>query len=422
MNLDRTQAPTAHPLELIKFPTPQKYVLSNGIDVYCISLGDQEVFKLELIFQAGAIFSTKAGVSGITAQMLKRGTNGLNSLELNESFDYYGAYWDVQNHLDTASITVYSLCKHLPNLLPLVTSILQESKIDTQEFDQELDIEIQKNKHNWEKTSFAANQYFRQHLFENDVYGRISNEESLKNIQHSDVLGFYQQHWKGQTPTIILSGKISEKELKMLDQTIGQMTLEQKSSLNKQTLQTGNARKFYQEKENALQTSIRFGCLGLTRNNPDYFKFSVLNTILGGFFGSRLQKNIREEKGFTYGISSSNVALQRAAYWVIGTDVNKVNANQTIDEIQKEIQKLKTELVQDVELALVKNYLLGSFIGELTQAFEISEKVKIICLENLSPTFYDEFQQQIKDCTAEDLIRLANSYWNEDKMLDVRVG
>ncbi len=422
MILNRTIAPASHPLEIINFPTPQKHILQNGIEVYCISLGDQEVFKLELIFPSGAIHAQKPGISGLTAQMLKRGTKTLNSLDLNESFDYYGAYWDVNNHLDSASVTIYSLCKHLPNLLPLVIDILQNSKIDEQDFQQELSIEIQKNKHNWEKTSFAANQYFRQKLFENDPYGRISNEQSLLNITHNDVVSFYQHHWNGANPIVIISGKITDKEILLLDQSIGQITIQQNSINQVTDLSTGNSKTYYSEKSNALQTSIRFGKLGLSRNNPDYFKFNVLNTVLGGFFGSRLQKNIREEKGFTYGVSSSNVALQRGAYWVVGTDVNKENANQTVDEICKEISLLQSQLISEEELSLVKNYLMGSFIGELTQAFEISEKVKILCQENLPFQFYDQFQAEILACTTEDILQLANKYLNLDEMLDIRVG
>lgn len=422
MTLNRTVPPTAHKLEIINFPSPKKYTLQNGIEIYCISLGDQDVFKLEMIFPSGAIYTDRAGLSGLTAQMLKRGTKQYTSLTLNEAFDFYGAYWDVQNQLDTASITVYSLCKHLPNLLPLLIEIIQNSTIEEKEFEQELSIEIQKNKHNWEKTSFAANQYFRQQLFANDPYGRISNEKSLNEITHHDVRSFYQTNWKSAQPIIIISGKISENEIALLDGTIGQMGITSANKKVDQKLSVGKPSPFYLEKPNALQTSIRFGKIGLTRKNPDYFKFTVLNTLLGGFFGSRLQKNIREEKGFTYGVSSSNVALQRAAYWVVGTDVNKENANQTEDEIRKEINLLQTELVTNDELELVKNYLLGNFIGELTQAFEISEKVKIICLENLHPNFYNDFQQQIMDCTSEDLIQLANTYLVSEEMFDIRVG
>lgn len=421
ITLDRTKAPDYHPLEPIQFLTPEKHILSNGIPLYCISLGDQDVFKLELIFPAGAIYATKPGIASLTAQMLKRGTKTASSLELNEAFDFYGAYWEIQTQLDSASIVVYSLCKHLPKLMPLVLDILENSSINENDFEQEQIIEIQKSKQNWEKTSFAANQYFRNLLFEKDPYGRIAKETDLKAISHRDITSFYQAYWKGSHPTLILSGKITEKEIQSLNDTLGRLNLAEKEQTSIPEFCFEQDKSLYIAKENALQTSIRFGKIGITRNNPDYFKFTVLNTILGGFFGSRLQKNIREEKGFTYGISSSNVALQRGAYWVVGTDVNKENANQTIEEIQKEIKGLRTELVQEDELQLVKNYLMGNFIGELTQAFEISEKVKIICLENLPNDFYNEFQKQIMSCTSEDLIQLANKYLTEE-MIDVRVG
>ena len=421
MILDRTKAPASHPLKPIQFPVPKTVTLTNGIEVHTIALGDQPVFKLELVFPAGAIFTSKPGISGLTAQMLKRGTKNADSLQLNEAFDFYGAYWEIQGQMDTSSIVIYSLCKHLPNLLPLVMDILENSLIDPTDFEQELTIEIQRNKHNWEKTSFAASQHFRSLLFENDPYGRIVNEEALKNIHHKDVLSFYESQWKATQPMVILSGKIGDAEINILDQTLGKLNLNQKKAENIGSVTFANQQQFYAEKENALQTSIRFGKIGLGRKNPDYFKFTVMNTVLGGFFGSRLQKNIREEKGFTYGISSSNVALQRAAYWVVGTDVNKENANQTIDEIRKEIKLLKDIPVSKEELDLVKNYLLGSFIGELTQAFEISEKVKIICLEDLGYDFYNEFQAQIMNCTANDIQQLANTYLTEE-MIEVKVG
>ncbi|RVU25786.1 insulinase family protein [Sandaracinomonas limnophila] len=420
--LNRSVPPVSHPIQAVAFPKPKTIELSNGIDLHIISLGDQEVFKLELVFPAGAIFANKPGISGLTAQLMKRGTQSLNSFELNEAFDFYGAYWDISNQLDNSTLTIYSLCKHLPNLLPLVLDILENSLISEAEFTNELEIEVQKNKHNWEKTSFAANQYFRKHLFANDPYGRISNEQSLRAIEVNDLKLFYENFWKGSKPTIILSGKISNKEIEAVVKSFESLSFKQKTDLKTPELQIGKDQVFYQEKENALQTSIRFGKIGVQRTNPDYFKFAVLNTVLGGFFGSRLQKNIREEKGFTYGISSSNVALQRAAYWIVGTDVNKTNANQTIEEINKEIKKLQTELVSEDELSLVKNYLMGSFVGELTQAFEISEKVKIICLENLPNDFYDQFQSQILSCTSKDLIELANTYWEENQFFDIRVG
>jgi predicted Zn-dependent peptidase len=148
----------------------------------------------------------------------------------------------------------------------------------------------------------------------------------------------------------------------------------------------------------------------------------VLNTLFGGFFGSRLQKNIREEKGFTYGISSSIVPMLRAGYWVVGTDVANENVAETCDEIRKEMRRLQSEKVGQEEIELVKNYLMGSFTGELTQAFDIAEKIKVIQMENLPLDFYDQFQAQILACTPEDLLELANKYLDPTNLHEVIVG
>ena len=164
------------------------------------------------------------------------------------------------------------------------------------------------------------------------------------------------------------------------------------------------------------------GQAGIHRNNPDYFGFSMLNTLIGGFFGSRLQKNIREEKGFTYGISSSLSPMHRGGYWVVGTDVKNENVEETLAEIKKEVRLIQEELVGEEELNLVKNYLMGSFTGELTQAFDIAEKVKIIELEGLSADYYDLFQSKIMEISPKEIRDLANQYLDPSQFTEVVVG
>lgn len=237
-----------------------------------------------------------------------------------------------------------------------------------------------------------------------------------------DLYNFYTSTWANVKPIIFLSGKISKQEMRLLDQQLGQLRFEQSWPTNLPEVLPQSSKVEHERRDGALQTSIRAGKLAIGRTHPDYFKFSILNTILGGYFGSRLQNNIREDKGFTYGISSSIVALKESSYWVTGTDVNGENSEQTLDEIKKEIRLLQTELVQNEELELVKNYLMGSFTGELTQAFDIAEKIKVIQLENLAPDFYDQFQTQIVQCQAQELREIANQYLNLDELHVVMVG
>jgi predicted Zn-dependent peptidase len=354
---------------------------------------------------------------------MKRGTKQRDATAIHQLFDFYGAFWDIQTNLDYATFVLYGLSKHLKSLLPYVLEIIQEASFPAEEFDKEIAIEVQKNKLNWQKTAFSASQLLRKELFNNDTYGRVSTQESIEAIVHTDLVNFHTKNWLGGMPKIFLSGRIGPTEIEAVQKTFENL---QTYPVNIEapiheydTKKTNNLRDY---RENALQSSIRLGMRSITRNHVDYFKFSVLNTLFGGFFGSRLQKNIREDKGFTYGISSSIIPMQRAGYWVVGTDVNNANVDETGMEIRKEMLRLRSERVGKEELDLVKNYLMGSFTGELTQAFDIAEKIKVIQIENLPFDFYDQFQAQIQACTPEDLLDLANKYFDPANLHEVIVG
>ncbi len=420
--LDRSQAPIAFPIEKIKFPSAEKFILENGLLVSCVSLGEQPVFKFELCTPAGGIHTDKAGLASLVAQVMKRGTKTHSAQFLNQTFDYYGAFWEIQATLDQASFTVYGLSKHFEKLMPYVVEMIQEALFSEDEFNKELEIEIQKNKLNWEKTAYSASQLFRKHLFGSDPYGRSATPEGLANLEIQALTNFYQTTWVQKMPTIFISGKISEREIKVLNQQFGRIAFEQKNNSLGQKPIYQQAIQHREIKENALQSSIRVGQEGINRSNPDYFGFSMLNTIIGGFFGSRLQKNIREEKGFTYGISSSLAPMHRGGYWVVGTDVKNENVEETLSEIKKEVRIIQEELVGEEELNLVKNYLMGSFTGELTQAFDIAEKVKIIEMEGLSEDYYDLFQSKIIEISPKEIRDLANQYLDPSQFTQIVVG
>ncbi len=420
--LNRSIAPTAYPIELIKFPEVKTTPLANGIEIQSLSLGEQPVFKLEFTVAAGAILAEKAGIASLTSSLMKRGTSHHNATRIHQIFDFYGAFWDIQTNLDTATFVLYGLSKHLHTLLPYVIEIIRDAQFPSDEFEKEIAIEVQKNKLNWQKTAFSASQLMRQALFASDPYGRISTPEVIDAVQLADLREFHAKHWLGTMPQIFLSGQIGDAELDAVAKTFEGLATPERAEAMPFIPSAQAKQAIHEIRENALQSSIRLGQLSMTRHNPDYFKFSILNTLLGGFFGSRLQKNIREDKGFTYGISSSIVPMHRAGYWVVGTDVNNSNVAETCDEIRKEMRRLQQEIVTKEELDLVKNYLMGSFTGELTQAFDIAEKIKVIQIENLPKDFYDQFQRQIIACTSEDLWELANKYLDPTNLQEVIVG
>jgi predicted Zn-dependent peptidase len=420
--LDRSVAPAAYPVEKILFPTPSHYTLTNGIVVWVVSAGEQDVFKFELSTKAGAIHSPLAGLAGMTASLMKHGTSSRSAQEIHQAFDFFGAFWDIQASLDHGTFTVYGLSKHFNSLIPLVSEILQEATFPAEEVEKELEIERQKTKLNWDKTSYAAGQKFRSNLFPNDPYGRYTVAEDFEALDKQTLVNQYNMTWASQKPVIFLSGKVSDQQIAYLDQTLGQIQFSSPSLTIPSLTSAAKPSRIREEKEGSVQSSIRFGLTAISRSHPDYFHFSLMNTVLGGYFGSRLQKNIREDKGFTYGISSSLAPYPRGGYWVVGTDVNGENVEATLAEIKKEIQILQNDLVPHQELDIVKSYLMGSFTGELTQAFDIAEKVRVIQLDGLAPDFYDQFQDSIQNIQAQDIRDMAAKYLNLDLMHEVIVG
>ena len=181
-------------------------------------------------------------------------------------------------------------------------------------------------------------------------------------------------------------------------------------------------KEFIIKKEDSVQSSIRYGRMLFNHTNQDYFDVYVLNEILGGYFGSRLMQNIREEKGYTYGIHSSVVPMQEGGYFVIGTDVKREFTKYTLVEIEKELQRLIDEPVSDNELLTVKNYMLGSFVGDIQTSFAIADKYKTIYFHGLGYDYYDRFFARIQSITAQDIQAVAKKYLNPSDMSYVVAG
>jgi len=270
----------------------------------------------------------------------------------------------------------------------------------------------------------VANALFRERLFGPDhPYGRDLRAEDIELISSEDLKQYYARYIQSRPFDIVLAGQVSEREIQLLNRYLGQhpVTVTENHASNGYTF-PANLNPALIDKPDSVQSTIRMGRMLFPRNHPDYTRVLVLNEVLGGYFGSRLMKNIREDKGFTYGISSNLVTYQREGYWIIGTDVKKEATSQTIEETLKEINRLKTELVEEAELETVKNYMAGSFAGSLNTAFDIADRFKILYFEGLATDFYDNYIERIQAVSAKELLELANKYLDTHLLQEVVVG
>lgn len=423
MTLNRTTSPDFQTIQKVVIPPIHTMALTNGTPLHVVNVGEQPVVRLEIVFEAGAWYDTQQGVSLFTSKMLNEGTSKHSSNQISEFFDQYGAFVEFGHGLDRANFTLYGLTKHLPTLLPLIKEILTDSVIPERELETLKKIQHQSLKVNQEKTAFVAGQEVRKAIFGvHHPYGNPLSETGIASIDRDVVLAFYESYWKGKQYRIFLSGQVGDTEIKLIDKYFGQEKLQIVPVKSQEQVSLQASSRISIEKDGALQTSIRMGKQLIQRGNPDYFKMLLVNEIFGGYFGSRLMKNIREDKGYTYGISSNLVSLVHGGYFILGTDTKREFTEQTIHEIHVELERLQTELVGEEELQVVKNYMIGSFAGSLNTPFEISDRYKIILSENLPLDYYDNYVERINSITAVDIQEIATKYLNVDSMTTVLVG
>ena len=390
MILDRTIAPPSQAIEQVSIPKAEKVLLDNQVPVYMVKAGEQPVVRLELIFEAGSRYENHTGEAHFVSKMLSEGTSRHTATEISEYFDQYGAFLEIGHSVERLTITVHGLTRHLPKLLPLLQEMIVDSVIPENELQVQKNITSQNLKISLEKSSYLAGQVFRGQIYGIDhPYGKSLTLALIEGITKKEVKDFYEKQIKGKTFRIFVSGKFGDEEVRALNQHLGQMPLEAPRPIDiiDNIIEIKHPESVLVERIDNLQSSIRLGKRMFGRTHPDFFKFTVANTIFGGYFGSRLMRNIREDKGFTYGISSGLVPQRHGGYLVMGTDVKKEFTQQTLDEIAKEIRALQTIPVEEDEMDTAKNYMIGSLVGSLNTPFEVADRQKVILLDELPPDF-----------------------------------
>lgn len=419
---DRTLAPAFKPIKSIRLPAIKKTELPNSTPLYLTDFAQQEVLKLEIYFEAGHAYAEKPGLSSVFSKMLLGGTTKKTGNQIIEEFSQYGGFPEITQNVTKLNFTIYGLPKYISEYLNLVKEILDDSVFPEDELQTQKRIAVQSLRLNLEKSAYLAKRMMVKQLFGSEnPYGKTYEPEDIEAVHQEDLSDFYQKRLKGKSFKIFASGKITDKEIEVISDTLGNLSTEKTNeiTIGFESPQTGQ---FLISRPDNMQSTLRISRYTPGRKDPDFFKMMVTNTTLGGYFGSRLMKNIREDKGYTYGISSSVSPVKDHAYLTIGSDVVKENTLNALSEIQKEMKIMQDHLVSADELDLVKNYLAGSFAGSVTTAFEVMTRHKNIILNHLSHDYYDTLIDNISEVKPQDIQEMAQKYLNPSEMIEVIVG
>jgi predicted Zn-dependent peptidase len=423
--MNRSIEPAMQVVDKVTLPAIEQIKLDNGVPVYILNAGEQDVIKIELIYKAGKWYEEKNLVSDFTGRMLREGTNKNSAKAIADAFDFYGANFGTNTGFETASINLYSLTKHIQHLIPLLHEVSTDPVFPEGEFNTIISNRKQRLLIDLEKNDFLANRHFVNALYgQQHPYGRITLPEHFDAMSIEDLKTFFKQHYNASNLSIIVSGKFNDGVISDLNKFFGGKNLLGDKATVGITYPIAQSDQLvhHTEKADSVQSAVAIGNISINKQHPDFLKLSVLNTVFGGYFGSRLMSNIREEKGYTYGIYSSLVTYPHGGFIEIATEVGKEVREATLKEIEYEINLLRNELIDDEELQIVKNYMSGKILRSVDGPVKFSETLKGLLVYGQDLSYIHHLLKTVREVTAEKLQELAVKYYNFDKMYKITVG
>ena len=401
----------------------EKIILKNNAPVYALNAGVEEVMMLEFVFYAGNCYEKNNIVAAATNSLLKNGTSKKTAFQINEHFEYYGAYLNRSCQNETATVTLHCLSKHLTQLLPVVKEILIDSVFPEEELETFKQNSKQQLTVNLKKSDFVANRMIDKYLYgEDHPYGKFSTAEAYDALQSNELKDFFKNYYVNGKCILFAAGKLPADFEEQLNVFLGDLNINNPiPSVTNISNASPQKKSRINNDPDGVQASIRIARPFPNRHHPDFKKAMILNTLLGGFFGSRLMANIREEKGYTYGIHSYIQNHIQQTTLMISTEAGKDVCDATIAEVYKEMNLLKEELVDDEELLLVKNYMMGSNLGDLDGPFQIINRWKNLILNDLDESYFYDSVNTIKNISAQEIQELAIKYLIPEDFFELAV-
>jgi zinc protease len=424
MMLNRKEPPPIH--DAVEFNLTlkpyEKYVLRNGVDVYAINAGAEDVVLVDCVYYAGNWFEEKNLVAASTNYLLKNGTTKRNAFQINEHFEYYGSYLNRSCFNETATLTLHSLSKHLPELLPVMKEILTDSVFPEHELGTYKQNMKQQLNINLKKSDFVAGRLIDVYLYgEQHPYGKFTKFEDFDAIHKEQLLHFYNQYYLNGKFIIFVAGKLPPDIFQLLDDSFGDLA-NNTVTVSPIASQPAEEKKYRVINDpSGVQGAIRMATPFPNRHHPDFMKVQVLNNLFGGFFGSRLMSNIREDKGYTYGIFSYLQNHIHQSAWVVSTEAGRDVCEATVKEVYYEMKRLREGFIGEEELLLVRNYMMGIILGDLDGPFQIINRWKNIILNDLDGSYFYDQINTIKQVSAEELQQLAQKYLQPENFYELVV-
>lgn len=423
--INRAVPPTIRPIEPFSLPTPRRERFSNGIPAFFFDNPYLDLIHILLQVRTGSLYQSEKHVCNFAFSLLKESSPRFSPQEMSEKLDYYGTNVTFNIGMDCVQILISVPKNNMADILPLVSEFLINPEYRTDNLRIMQDKEIKNLAYNTQKTDYCAWRIMWREML-GDTFpavSQFSTTETLNALTTSKLKEFHQRCFCAENVSVFVTGN-SDPQTDNLIRTAWSALPNGKPSPQLPEIQVGSepGRLFYQPMQDCMQSTIVLCCLSMGYNDKDRTAFSVLNTVTGGYFSSRLMQNLRERQGLTYGVSSSSTFFGNQSVFAINSDVNADRTQQAIDACFEELRRLQEETVSDEELNMVKNYMAGIQLRAADTTVAAMQKFAYWHRFGLDEKEMHRYLTDIKKVTPEEILILAKNYFSYNNFTRIVVG
>jgi predicted Zn-dependent peptidase len=404
----------------------EKRVLSNGLDMYIINAGKQDLIKVDLLFDAGNAYSKHPVLPGAVSALMNDGTSTYSSDQIADIIDGKGAFYVGDIQKDFSQCSLYLLSRFASDLLPLyydmiTDSIFPEGEVELFKRNMKQRFMVEHGKVNVQSNQAMINAVFG----EDSRYADLAKAESYDTLSRTDMLSFYEERVKHSPQYIIVSGKVDDKLATTIARQFEKIDIQKRDQIHEMPVYGNVASREEWIRipgKNNQQVSMRIAMPTLMPDHEDYYGLSLLTTILGGYFGSRLNKVLREEKGLTYGVHAHLTKLRRASVLMIHSELNADNWEEAYRAIIEVINDLKQKVISNEELEMVRRYIKGSLLHSIDGAFAYSNYHRNTLMYHLETDRINRYIHYLDKVSSVELKNLAEQYLIENNFYKIVAG
>ncbi len=424
---DRSKVPEPGPTPTLTLPPIQHFALSNGLAVVLMEKHELPLVQMNLLVKTGSVLNPadKPGLASLTADMMDEGAGSRNALELSDAINFLGADIYVSAGSHTSGVSLHTPLSKLDQALELYADIILRPTFPAEELERKKKERLTSLMQQHDEARSIASVLYNRTLFgSKHPYGipDIGNEKSLRSMKVEDLKKFYTQYFQPANAAIIVVGDISKDALQQkLEKLFAGWKADKAAEVKLPSASQVDGRTIYLvDKPGAAQSVIRIGRIGAARTTEDYYAIQVMNTILGGSFSSRLNQNLRETHGYTYGASSAFSFRPTPGPFTAASDVQTNVSDSALFEFMKELKNIAN--VTDDDVSRAKNYLALGYPSDFSTIGSIAGMLSDLTFYNLPDDYFNHYVQNVLALTKEDIQRVANKYIDADNLAIIIVG